>query len=106
MQIIQTTDGDFDTRFEALLGRGKMDIGAVTATVSHILDEVKTRGDAALLEHIARFDRHQPQHIEAIIVSANEMKIAWENTAPNLQKALMIAFERIWKFHEKQLPKS
>ncbi|GHV03782.1 histidinol dehydrogenase [Campylobacterota bacterium] len=106
MQVIDTTDGGFAAAFEALLGRGKMDIGAVTQTVSQILDEVRSRGDAALLEHIARFDRYEPQSIGAIIVGADEMKTAWENTAPNLQNALTTAFERIRKFHEKQLPKS
>ena len=39
-------------------------------------------------------------------VSANQIKNAWDEIDNNLKRSLMVAHERIQKFHEKEIPQS
>jgi histidinol dehydrogenase len=106
MRIIKTSDQQFGALLDGLLKRGRVDLDAVSPAVAALLEDVRQRGDTALIDHCRRFDRWEPKSIEDIIVSANEMKIAWENSDQELKTALAIAFNRIKSFHEKQLQKS
>ncbi|MDR0747020.1 MAG: histidinol dehydrogenase [Helicobacteraceae bacterium] len=106
MKIVKTTDKSFGALFEGLLKRGRVDLDAVYSTVAALLEDVKQRGDAALIDQCRRFDRWEPQSIEDIIISASEMKTAWENSDQKMKTALSIAFNRVKSFHKKQLQKS
>ena len=106
MRLLTTKDSNFADEFRVLLSRGETDVAAVTPKVQAILDEVKQGGDRALLDQIARFDRWNPKSIDDVIATDKDFDAAWEATAPNLQAALTIAYDRIKRFHEKQLPKS
>ncbi|MDR0664010.1 MAG: histidinol dehydrogenase [Helicobacteraceae bacterium] len=106
MKLLTTKDSNFADEFRVLLSRGETDVAAVTPKVQAILDEVKQGGDRALLDQIARFDRWNPKSIDDVIATGEDFDAAWEATAPNLQAALTIAYDRIKRFHEKQLPKS
>ncbi len=106
MNIIDSTQSDFDTLFDALLQRGKMDIDGVSATVKAILDDVKQNGDEALLQDIRKFDNWEPNDISEIKISAKSMKEAYDDLDEELSKALHLAYERIFSYHQKQMPKS
>ncbi|NCT11960.1 MAG: histidinol dehydrogenase, partial [Rhodobacterales bacterium] len=56
-QFLTTTDADFEARFVALLGMKREDSPDVDAVVAQIIADVRARGDAAVLELTARFDR-------------------------------------------------
>ena len=60
------------------------------------------RGDAALREYAAKFDGLAKD--EALLVSREEMKAAWEATTPELQAAMRVAQANIRAFAEAQLP--
>lgn len=106
MQIIATTDEIFGQKFAALLARGAMDMASVAPAVQALLDDVRARGDAAVLEQIARFDSWNPRQIEDIFVAPSAMQHAYQTLAPALKESLEFAYRRIVTFHEKQKPKS
>ena len=54
---LDTTQPDFDARLAELLAFESAQDPRVEATVAAILADVKSRGDAALLEYTRRFDR-------------------------------------------------
>ncbi|MDE7317231.1 MAG: histidinol dehydrogenase [Helicobacter sp.] len=106
MQIIATTDEIFGQKFAALLARGAMDMASVAPAVQALLDDVRARGDVAVLEQIARFDSWNPRQIEDIFVAPSAMQHAYQTLAPALKESLEFAYRRIVTFHEKQKPKS
>ena len=56
-QFLTTTDPGFETAFTALLGAKREDAPDVDAAVAAIIADVRDRGDAALIELTAKFDR-------------------------------------------------
>ena len=58
--------------------------------VDAIIEQVRTQGDAALLELTERFDGVRPDPLR---VPAAELKAAWERCPPDLQAALQLAHE-------------
>ena len=56
-QFLDTKDPDFEPRLAALLAQKRESDPDVDAEVAAILADVKARGDAALIEMTARWDR-------------------------------------------------
>lgn len=104
MKILTTKDNDFKAKFDALVRRSDMDMGAVTPVVSQILDEVKNGKDDALIAQISKFDRWQPKNADELKISTEQMKIAFENLDDELKNALKLAYERIKEYHERTKP--
>ena len=71
----------------------------VTAVVADILRDVRTRGDAALLEYNERFEKAK---LDALEVSAEEMDAAWAATDPAFLAILERAAANIRAFHSRQ----
>ncbi len=106
MRILRSWEDDFQKNFQEILQRGDVDIETVTPIVTTILKEIKTEGDEALFRHIAKFDRWKPQKSEDLSIDPEAMKRAYEALDPKLKEALHLAYDRIYAYHEKQLPKS
>lgn len=90
------------TLIEALERRGSLNTSKVEKTVTAIVTDVKKRGDAGLRKYAAKFDGLTKD--ASLLVSREEMKAAWEATAPELQAAMKIAQANIRAFAEKQKP--
>ena len=106
MRILDTTEGSFAQEFATILARADMDIEKVTPIVQGIIDDIRKRGDAALMEQIARFDAWEPKSGEDLRIDPALMQEAYESLDPKLKAALHLAYERIEAYHKKQLPKS
>lgn len=106
MITIQTSDSNFQTVFEELLNRGKMDMEHVSGIVKTIIDEIRAEKDGALLRHIAKFDRWSPSDGAELKISTSDMEEAYIALDPTLKSALHLAYDRIRAYHEKQLPRS
>jgi histidinol dehydrogenase len=91
-----------DALIETLEQRGAVNTARVEPVVRRILAEVRKSGDRALLKYAAEFDGLTKG--QALLVSRDEMKAAWESTAPELQAAMMVARGNIIAFAEAQLP--
>jgi len=106
MKIINTKDANFSKSFDEILARAKTDIKSVSNIVTGIIDEITLDGNTALKKHIEKFDKWTPSSDEDLLIPVSDMKQAYENIDTKLKAALHTAYDRIKKYHEKQLPKS
>lgn len=94
---------DFSAAFEALLTLKREADDDVDVDVAAIIADVRVRGDAALFDYTARFDRLQLT-ADTIRVKPEDILSAREACSDDQLKALRIAAQRISDFHEKQKP--
>ena len=100
---LSQTDPDFETRFRALLAAKREVSEDVDATVRGILADVRARGDAAVLDYTARFDRLELT-ADALRVSEAEFEAADERVDDRTRAALVLARDRIQSHHARQKP--
>jgi len=72
----------------------------VEQTVAGILEDVRNRGDAAVLEYTRKFDA---PGLENLVVSETEIEEAFDAVEPKFLEILRQAAENIRNFHEKQV---
>ena len=94
---------DFEPRFAALLGAKREVSEDVDGVVRAILADVRTRGDAAVLEYTARFDR-LPLTAETLKVGEAEYAAAALAVEDKTVAALTLARDRIRSHHQRQKP--
>jgi histidinol dehydrogenase len=75
---------------------------AIEQAVEGILADVRTRGDAALLEYTARFDNLRANEIAALEITPAQMRAALDGLEEEQRSALLAAAERIRAFHQRQ----
>lgn len=98
-----TTDcKDFLTR---LKNRASSPSAQIVKTVTDIIEDVKTRGDEALLEYTEKFDRVTLTK-DTIEMSRSALEKQAEKVPEELKKTIRLACENIRKYHEKQLRQS
>ena len=89
-------------RLEAIAQRtGSGQSADAAQRVDAILAQVRSQGDAALLDLTERFDGVRPDPLR---VPPQEIAAAWQACEPNLQEALKLAHRRILDFHQRQKP--
>ena len=96
--------------FDAALARltafeSKEDV-AIEAAVAAIVADVRARGDAAVLEYTARFDRVQARSVAALELPAEELAAAYAALPAAERAALTTAATRIRAYHERQRTES
>src|SRR5579885_2232566 len=86
-----------------LLRRAELQIDALIEAVLPIVRAVRERGDEALLEFTARFDKVQlaPDQLR---VSHEEIQRAYDILDKDIYSALMQAIYNVRVFHERQMP--
>lgn len=104
MKILYSNEANFKDEFRALVDRSNIDMQSIMPIVNGIINDIKERGDAALNEQIAKFDKWEVNGNLAI--TTDEMKAAYDNLDDKLRNALKLAYERIKAYHEKQVEKS
>lgn len=102
-QFLSTKDADFDARFTAILNAKREDSPDVDDVVAGIIADVRKRGDAAVLELTAKFDRLE---LTADQLRVSEAEIDAEIAkVPEAERiALETAAERIRAYHARQIP--
>ena len=98
---LNTSEPDFEDRLAKLLQRDMIVSDDVTTIVSDILRQVKTRGDAAVLEYTNQFD-FGAESMGDLLVSPELMQEALDSISNEQRDALTHAAERIRAYHEKQ----
>lgn len=104
MKILYSDDKNFDIEFDKLVNRSNLDMQNVMGLVTSIIEDIKKRGDEALDEQIAKFDHWEVK--SNLAITQREMKNAYDSISDELKKSLQVAFERIKRYHEKQLEKT
>ena len=101
--FLDSSSPEFEAAFQALLSAKREDSPDVDAVVAEIIEEVRTRGDAAVIELTAKFDRLELTP-ETLAFSADEIAEAVAQVSDADRAALELAAQRIRAYHEKQLP--
>ena len=97
---------DFEAQLSALLAFEGAQDPAVDAVVAGILDDVKKRGDAAVLDYTRRFDRVEASSVAQLEFTRAEMQHALAALSAARRNALEQAAARVRSYHEKQLAQS
>ncbi|MDR1007405.1 MAG: histidinol dehydrogenase [Campylobacteraceae bacterium] len=106
MKIIYTKDKNFKVEFDALLSRGEIDLKEAGIIVNSLLNEIKNEKNSALKRHILKFDKWEVKSDNELEISPSLMEKTYNELGRDLKDALHKAYNRIFAFHEKQLPKS
>jgi len=93
---------DFWSKMETLLAWESVSDEAVTTTVREIIDAVKQRGDAAVIEYTNRFDRMQVAGMADLILDESRLGAALESIPLEQRQALEVAAERLRSYHQHQ----
>ena len=99
---LDSTQPDFQVRLTQLLQFDDAADAAIEQTVAGILHDVKTRGDAAVLEYTERFDRLSAASLASLELSAAQLQTALEHLPADTRQALEAAAERVRRYHERQ----
>ncbi|HEU0198282.1 MAG TPA: histidinol dehydrogenase [Nevskiaceae bacterium] len=102
MQRLDTSDADFDAAFDKLLARAPEQRTDIAGAVAAIVADVRARGDAAVLEYTARFDRRPAMAVAELEISAARRAAAWDGLPDTLRQALETAAHRIREYAEHQ----
>ena len=102
MQRLATTDADCAARLAALTEWEAGLDAAVEQAVAGILADVRARGDAALLEYTARFDRLQLASAAELEIPRVRIDAAWAAIPVAQREALEQAAARVRSYHEHQ----
>ena len=99
---LDTQADDFRLKLTTLLAFEASEDASIEHAVTDILLDVRTRGDAAVLEYTRRFDRLTADSIEALEIPRSEWLAALESLPTAQRDALEAAADRIRVYHERQ----
>ena len=95
-------DSDFWPQLQELLAWESVSDDAVFNTVNGILKDVRSRGDAAVVEYTNRFDRMQVASMAELEIPIERLQQALNNISPAQRAALEEAAKRIQAYAERQ----
>ena len=100
---LNTADPQFEAEFSKLVARDASEDPEITRRAEAIVEDVRARGDEAVLEYTNRFDRMSVASMDELVITAEEMKAALEGLPADQREALTEAARRIREFHENEL---
>ena len=103
---LDTAQTDFDQRLRVLTEWSEEHDSELQTQVRAILDQVRGRGDAALLEYTQRLDRLSAGTVTELEVPPAEMQAALERIPGEQRRALEDAAGRIRDYHQRQRQES
>jgi histidinol dehydrogenase len=99
---LDSSAAGFPAALRAVLAFEAAEDDAIERSVVAILADVKSRGDAAVLEYTRRFDRLDASSIAALELSQTALQDALDGLVPKRRAALEAAAARVRAYHEKQ----
>ena len=102
LRRLDAAQSDFDKQLGDLLAWDESADIEIHRRVEAILRDVRQRGDDAVLELTAQFDRFQVPSVGELELSSAALKSAWEGLAPEMACALETAATRIRAYAEHQ----
>ena len=102
LRQLSTADAGFEADLQRLLHWSAETDAAIEGRVAQILADVRTRGDAAVLELTARFDGLQAASMAALEIGPDELRAALGRITPAQRAALEQAAARVRSYHERQ----
>jgi histidinol dehydrogenase len=99
---LATTDRDFAERLDALLAWESVSNKQVQQTVDSIIEDIRARGDAALVDYTTRFDGWQPSDAASLEIPSARLQQAVDAIPPEQREALEAASARIRAYAQHQ----
>ena len=103
---LDSSSPDFDASLVRLTAFDAAQDHSVDVAVAAIIADVRARGDVALLDYTARFDRVRASSVAELELSSAELESAFTTLAAREREALELAARRIRAFHERQRAES
>ncbi len=103
LRQLTTTITAFEAEFERVRHWSAQQDQAIETRVAAILDDVRLRGDAAVLEYTKRFDGVDAASVAALEISQDELHAATSHITAAQREALLAAAARVRDYHERQL---
>jgi histidinol dehydrogenase len=99
---LSTASATFEAEFKARLHWSAEADAAIEQVVADILADVQRRGDEAVLAYTRRFDRLDVDSLQALELTAAELRAAFETLPVEQKNALEAAARRVRSYHEAQ----
>jgi len=106
MKQLSTQQADFQQQLDALLAWDSVSDEQVATTVKDILQQVRTRGDEALIEFSNKFDRLSVSSMAELTLPKERLVQAVKAISKEHRDALEKAAARVRAYHEHQTMKS
>ncbi|WP_445621430.1 histidinol dehydrogenase [Kushneria sp. Sum13] len=103
---LSTDQPDFVSRLDTLLDWESVSSADIQQSVDRIIADVRSRGDAAVIDLTRQFDRLDVQDMSALTLGAERLEQAWQGLPEEQRQALAVAGDRIRAYHERQKPES
>ncbi len=99
---LNSKESNFWSQLDQLLAWDEASDDAVFKTVNGILNDVRKRGDSAVVEYTNRFDRMSVADMSALDISRDRQQKALQSISTEQRKTLEFSAERIKSYHEHQ----
>ncbi|MDD5250115.1 MAG: histidinol dehydrogenase [Rhodocyclaceae bacterium] len=106
MRRLSTREPEFLATLDALLAFDHSTDEAIERTVADILANVRTLGDAAVLDYTRRFDKLEATSMAQLELSREALKAAFDGLPAAQKSALEQAAARVRSYHERQKAES
>ena len=103
---LNTKDADFAAKFSELVAVDSSVDPEITRRAEAIVEDVRKRGDEAVLEYTNRFDHMDAKSMEEFLLTEEDLKKALETLPEDQKQALKTAAQRIRSFHEHEIGQS
>lgn len=101
LKIIDMRNGGESELFEKLAGRGRIGSDKIVRAAEEIVENVRKRGDEAVLEYTEKFDGVKLDET-SMKVSRQEMEDAYNEVDPEMVEVIKKSGANIIAFHERQ----
>ena len=99
---LNSADSAFYAQLDALLAWEQVSDDQVEQTVREIIADIRSRGDAALIEYTNRFDRMQVSSMAELEISQSQLQQAIDTIPAEQRTALEHAADRVRGYAERQ----
>ncbi len=90
-------------QYDLIMKRAEQDITEQMKIAKEVSDDIRDRGDMAVLEYTAKFDKVQLT-ADTMKVTEEEIEAGYKRLDAETREAIEYACKNIYDFHEKQLP--
>ncbi|MGB1290083.1 MAG: histidinol dehydrogenase [Porticoccaceae bacterium] len=99
---LSTSDGDFIPTLDKLVAWNTVSDATIESRVAEIIQQVRSKGDQALVEYSNQFDHRTLKSAEDFYVSTEALQQALESIDTETREALEAAAARITEYHKHQ----
>ena len=103
---LDSTGAGFAAALQSLVSTPLQTDAGVESDVRAIIEDVRARGDAAVLQYTRRFDRRAVDTMSELFITTGQMRAAWSRIDAPTRQALEVAARRIRDYHQRQLQAS